>query len=169
VPEVMDAYKKEHGIGPNEMFVHGRTRFNHEELEGFREAVGDQTEITGVRITRTNEVKTFTSGDLPVNRGTALLVDDRLGYLWTSGYIDHLETYQGRETPNPLRVEICGRSSSTIETVLADIMTLTKMNFNSSIFADGFPVSMRFAEAIGDVLMATEGRKIPPLLFRHYI
>ncbi|WP_282128717.1 TIR domain-containing protein [Roseobacter litoralis] len=165
----IEAYRDEHGIDPSEMFVHGRTRFNHEELEGFQEAAGDKTEITGVRITRTNEVKIFTSGDLPVNRGTALLVDDRLGYLWTSGYIDHLQTYQGRETPNPLRVEICGRSSSTIETVLADIMTLTKMNFNSSIFADGFPVSMRFAEAIGDVLMATEGRKIPPLPFRHYI
>ncbi|MBG6208524.1 hypothetical protein IWQ49_003184 [Labrenzia sp. EL_126] len=165
----VEAYKEEHGIDPAEMFVHGRTRFNRDELEGFREAVSDQTEITGVRITRTNDVKIFTMGDLPVNRGTALIVDDRFGYLWTSGFVDHLNTYQGRETPNPLRVEICGQSSLNIETVLADIMTLTKMNFNSSIFADGFPVSMRFAEAIGDVLMATEGRTIPPLPFRHYI
>ena len=154
----VQAYRDEHGIDPSEMFVHGRTRFNREELDGFQEAVDDQTEITGVRITRTNDVKVFTIGELPVKRGTALLVDDRLGYLWTSGFIEHLNTYQGRETPNPLRVEICGQSSSTIETVLADIMTLTKMNFNSSIFADGFPVSMKFAEAIGDVLMATENR-----------
>ncbi|MCE8509207.1 TIR domain-containing protein [Ruegeria pomeroyi] len=165
----VEAYKEEHGIEPAEMFVHGRTRFNQDELDGFREAVSDQTEITGVRITRTNEVKVFTTGELPVKRGTALRVDDRFGYLWTSGFVEHLGTYQGRETPNPLRVEICGQSTSTIETVMADIMTLTKMNFNSSIFADGFPVSMRFAEAIGDVLMATEGRTIPPLPFRHYI
>jgi hypothetical protein len=165
----VEAYKEEHGIEPSEMFVHGRTRFNRDELDGFRAAVSDKTEITGVRITRTNEVKVFTTGELPVQRGTALMVDDRFGYLWTSGFVEHLGTYQGRETPNPLRVEICGQSTSTIETVMADIMTLTKMNFNSSIFADGFPVSMRFAEAIGDVLMATEGRKIPPLPFRHYI
>ena len=165
----IDAYFDEHKVNPSEVFVHGRTRFNTEELDGFREAVPKGTEITGVRITRTSQVKLFTGGDLPVRRGTALLVSQNLGYLWTSGYVEHLKTYQGRETPNPLRVEICGPSTSCMEVVLKDIMTLTKMNFNSSIFADGYPVSMRFAEAIGDVLMATEGREIPPLPFRHYI
>ena len=166
---VLDTYRQEHGILPSELFIHGRTRFNREELEGFREVAPAETEITGVRITRTSDVKIFTGCDLPVRRGTAILVSERLGYLWTSGYIEHLQTYQGRETPNPLRVEICDETASDIETVLGDIMTLTKMNFNSSVFADGFPVSMRFADAIGDVLMATQDRDIPPLPFRHYI
>ncbi len=165
----LGAYLDEHDIYPAELFIHGRTRFNKDELEGFHEAAPHGTDITGVRITRTSEVKLFTAGDLPVNRGTALLISRRLGYIWTSGYVDHLKTYQGRETPNPLRVEICGDTNSDLKTVLRDVMTLTKMNFNSSVFADGFPVSMRFADAIGNVLMATQDREIPPLPFRHYI
>ena len=82
-----------------------------------------------------------------------------------------LGTYPGRETPNPLRVEIVNdtKNSVKIDTVLSDIMMLTKMNFNSCIYADGIPVTMRFADAIGDVLMTAKEAHIPPLPFRYYI
>ena len=106
---------------------------------------------------------------MPVKRGTTLTLNEKTGLVWTSGFIERLNTYQGRETPNPLRVEICGPSSSDLTTILKDILTLTKMNFNSSVYADGIPVTMRFADAIGDVIMATGDRELPPLPFRHYI
>ncbi|WP_081295619.1 TIR domain-containing protein [Rhizobium leguminosarum] len=171
VQKALGSYHAEHGSFPREVFIHGRTYFSQEELRGFQAAVptGTTISITGVRITRNSDLKLFTYRDTPVLRGTSLIVSPRLAFLWTSGFIPYLGTYQGRETPNPLRIELCGQSSADIKTVLADIMTLTKMNFNSAIFADGFPVTMRFADAIGDVLMATGDREIPPLPFRHYI
>jgi hypothetical protein len=52
---------------------------------------------------------------------------------------------------------------------LQDIMALTKMNFNSCIYADGVPVTLRFADAIGDVLVAAKDKSVPPLPFRYYI
>jgi hypothetical protein len=165
----LEAYKSEHGVFPSELFVHGRTYFNRDELDGYAKAAPSGTQITGVRITRTSDYKLYSDTDMPVKRGTVLKINDRMGLVWTSGYIPHLGTYQGRETPNALKVELCGSTTAAIETVMTDIMTLTKMNFNSSIFADGFPVTMRFADAIGDVLMATGDRDIPPLPFRHYI
>ena len=165
----LDAYREIHNEYPSELFVHGRTRFSSAELAGFVSASSCETNVTGVRITRTSEYKLFSSGDLPVKRGTVLKTDDRTGLIWTSGFIDRLNTYPGRETPNPLRVEACGPMSVNIETILSDVLTLTKMNFNSSVYADGFPVTMRFADAIGDVLMATGERELPPLPFRHYI
>ncbi|GAA3108865.1 hypothetical protein GCM10010520_61800 [Rhizobium viscosum] len=169
VQKALASYQAEHGSYPREVFIHGRTYFSQDELRGFAAAVPQGTSVTGVRITRSSDLKLFTYRDIPVRRGTALIVSPRLAFLWTSGYIPYLGTYQGRETPNPLRIELCGQSSAEIKTVLSDIMTLTKMNFNSAIFADGFPVTMRFADAIGDVLMATGDREIPPLPFRHYI
>lgn len=165
----LEAYRMEYGIFPSELFVHGRTYFNKDELDGFAEAAPEGTEITGVRITRTSDFKLYSATELPINRGTLLRLSDRVALIWTSGYIPYLETYQGRETPNPLRVELCGSTNTPIDVVLADIMTLTKMNFNSAVFADGFPVTMRFADAIGDVLMATGDREISPLPFRYYI
>ena len=94
-----------------------------------------------------------------------------LGLLWTSGYVPRLGTYPGRETPNPLRIEIVRDSSglNDIERVMRDIMVLTKMNFNSCTYADGIPVTMRFADAIGDVLVTAKDKEVPPLPFRYYI
>ncbi|MER9071793.1 TIR domain-containing protein [Mesorhizobium sp. M0904] len=167
--KVIEAFKSIHSIVPREIFVHGRTRFSDQELNGFADACAGKSEITGVRITRTNDYKLFGSGDLPVRRGTYQKLTNRVGLIWTSGFVNALNTYQGRETPNPLRVELCGQSKVPLDTVLRDIMTLTKMNFNTAVFADGYPVTMRFADAIGDVLMATGDREVPPLPFRHYI
>ena len=45
----------------------------------------------------------------------------------------------GLEVPNPLSIEI-NRGTADIEVVLSDILGLTKLNFNSCIFADGNPV-----------------------------
>ncbi|RYD86018.1 MAG: TIR domain-containing protein [Verrucomicrobiaceae bacterium] len=165
----IEAYREVHKTYPTELFVHGRTRFSAEELEGFAAGAKSKSSVTGVRITRSSEYKLFSTGEMAVKRGTRLVLNPKLGLLWTSGYVERLQTYQGRETPNPLRVEICGDSSAPLDTVLTDILSLTKMNFNSAVYADGFPVTMRFADAIGDVLMANEDRDVPPLPFKHYI
>lgn len=169
---VVDAYTQEHQVPPKEVFIHGRTRFDEEEWLGFCDAVDlDKTSLTGIRITRSNEFKLYSGGELAVRRGTGLLLAPWLGLLWTSGYVQRLGTYPGRETPNPLRIEIVKDSAGShdIERVMRDIMVLTKMNFNSCIYADGVPVTMRFADAIGDVLMTARDKDVPPLPFRYYI
>lgn len=98
-------------------------------------------------------------------------MSSRIGLLWTSGYVEKLGTYPGRETPNPLRIEIVNDSGvrPSIDLVMNDILMLTKMNFNSCIYGDGMPVTMRFADAIGDVLITAKDEKVPPLPFRYYI
>lgn len=169
---VMTAYEDQSGAPPQEIFIHGRTRFNDEEWSGFCEAVDlSRTKLSAIRITRSNEFKLYSGGELAVKRGTALALGPRLGLLWTSGYIARLGTYPGRETPNPLRIEIVKDSGAgaSIESVMRDIMVLTKMNFNSCIYSDGIPVTMRFADAIGDVLVTAKDKEIPPLPFRYYI
>ena len=172
IEAVLRSYSDEHRDPPSELFIHGRTRFNSEEWAGFCDAIDQsRTQLVGVRITRSNENKLYSSGERAVRRGTALQLNPRVGLLWTTGFIEELGTYPGRETPNPLRVEIVNdtRNNSKIDTVLRDIMMLTKMNFNSCIYADGIPVTMRFADAIGDVLVTAKDQKVPPLPFRYYI
>jgi len=172
IEAVLKSYFAEHNEPPRELFIHGRTRFNDEEWAGFCDAIDlSKTQLIGVRITRSNEYKLYSSGERAVRRGTALRIGQRVGLLWTSGFIEKLRTYPGRETPNPLRVEIVNdtKSVTKIETVLRDILMLTKMNFNSCVYADGIPVTMRFADAIGDVLMTAKNVGVPPLPFRYYI
>jgi hypothetical protein len=172
IEAVLKSYADEHRDPPRELFIHGRTRFNSEEWAGFCDAINlSSTQLVGVRITRSNDYKLYSSGERAVRRGTALQISPRVGLLWTTGFIEKLGTYPGRETPNPLRVEIVNdtRNDTKIDTVLNDIMMLTKMNFNSCVYADGIPVTMRFADAIGDVLITAKDEKVPPLPFRYYI
>ncbi len=168
IKSVIDEYKLGGGVGPHEVFLHAKTRFNDEEWNGFRDALPDNVKLVGVRISRSNDIKAYRSGNLPVLRGTWLKVSDWKGYLWTTGYVPKLRTYAGREVPNPLSVEI-NRGEADIGRVMEDIMGLTKVNFNACIYGDGLPVTLRFADSVGEILTAGPTQDLPPLPFRHYI
>lgn len=92
--------------------------------------------------------------------------------LWASLNLTKPVRAEGRldlEVPNPLSVEVC-RGDAAIETVLNDIMALTKLNYNVCLFADGAPITLKFANAVGEGLIAGP---IPsggaPLPFMYYI
>jgi hypothetical protein len=165
---VVESYIAEHGKEPSELFIHGRTRFDDSEWAGFSSAVQQGTNLVGVRIVRSQDMKLFRPGATPVLRGSTYRLSKKRAFLWTSGFVHQLSTYAGREVPNPLLVEIC-RGSSDLDAVLKDVMGLTKVNFNACLFADGLPVTLRFANAVGEILTAAPFTEGPPLPFRHYI
>ena len=167
---VIDTYAQAHGAPPKELFIHGQTNFDDEEWSAFCSTAPSGTNVVGVRIKTTQgETKLFRDGDYPVIRGTALRLDHRNAYLWTSGYIPQLDTYIGPETPNPLHVSILRSKYSMpdIRSVLTDIMGLTKINYNSCNFNDGLPVTVRFATMVGDILVmgSAKGEERQPFKF----
>lgn len=164
------SYKEKHNQSPpRQLFIHGRVRFNDEEWDGFTKGAGSQTQVVGVRIREDQDIKLFRKGDNPPLRGIALALDDRRGSLWTRGFVPRLRTYPGREVPNPLFVEI-SRGDEDIKVVLKDILSLTKLNYNACLFADGVPVTLKFADAVGEILtVGPMGEDVPPLPFKHYI
>lgn len=86
-----------------------------------------------------------------------------------NGFVPRLQTYAGREVPNPLSIEIC-RGMADIEQVMADVLALIKLNYNACIFGDGVPVTLRFADAVGEILTAAPRKnELPPLPFRYCI
>jgi hypothetical protein len=162
------SYINWHDCPPKEVFIHGRTRFSPVEIEGFRSVLPEGTTLTGIQITRPNELKLYRDGRRPILRGLALPVDERNAFLWTMGYVPKLGTYPGREVPTPLKIKIVF-GETKLDQVLADILALTKLNFNACIFGDGLPVTLRFADDIGEILTAIPEVGSKPLPFRHYI
>jgi hypothetical protein len=171
IEQVVREYKKGHGDQPpKELFIHGRQRFSEEEWKGFKSVVPSETTFVGVRIRPTQDLRLFRPAvDVPVLRGTAVIVTKREGYLWTTGYIPRLRTYPGFETPKPILVEI-NHGDADLLTVMGDVLALTKVNYNSCDYASGLPVTLKFADRVGDILTASpQGQKAPPLPFRYYI
>jgi hypothetical protein len=166
---VIDSYKENHDSNlPKELFIHGRTRFDETEFEGFKLGAGEAMKIFAIRIRDDRGLKLFRLGEYPVLRGTALCLSKRNGYLWTRGTVAHLRTYLGSEVPNPLHIEIV-QGECDLETVMNDVMALTKVNFNGCMFADGMPVTLRFADAVGEILTSAPIQPGSPWAFKHYI
>lgn len=166
----LDTYVENNGLSPKELFIHAKTSFNDEEWEGFKEGIGMNSNLVGVTIKPVNTLKLFRdSSDYPALRGLAFIKTDKLAYLWTKGFIPRLQTSSAMEVPNPLHIEI-SKGDADIKTVLADILALTKLNYNSCIYGDGIPVTLRFANAVGEILtVGPYDEIIPPLAFRFYI
>lgn len=167
---VVTEYRRLHnGQEPIELFIHAKSRFTEDEWSGFKEACPHNTNLVGVQIKSAGEsIKLFRSGNYPVIRGTTLKIKENSAYLWTTGYVPRLNSYLGPETPNPILV-IVWEGECPIFTVLQDILGLTKINFNSCLFNERLPVTIRFADAIGDVLVSAPVEGNPILPFKFYI
>ncbi len=165
----VEAYSKKHNNQPpKELFIHGQTRFNRTEWEGFQAAVTSKTKLVGVRIRDDKQLKLFRQSDNPVLRGIAYINTPREGFLWTRGWTPRLRTYPGMEVPNPLTIEIC-QGDADLEVVMSDILALTKLNYNTCRYGDGKPITLKFADAVGEVLTAGPPGETPPLPFMYYI
>ncbi len=167
---VVSAYRANHGgEAPKELFIHGKTRFSIDEWEGFKETVPPETNVVCVRIRQDSGMKLFRHGTTNIARGIGWIKSHRMAYLWTKGFVPRLQTYAGREVPNPLSIEV-SRGVADITQVMADVLALTKLNYNACIYGDGVPVTLRFADSVGEILTAAPRKnELPPLPFRYYI
>ncbi len=166
---VVAGYKSINGDDPEEIFIHAKSRFNAEEWSGFSEVLPKNTKLNGIRIRPNDGLKLFRLAKQPPIRGLYYEVYDRMAYLWTKGYIARYNTYPGFEVPNPISVNI-DWGDADIDTVVSDILALTKVNFNGCNFSDGLPVTLKFADAIGEILTAIPDMQDgAPQLFKYYI
>lgn len=167
----VEAYKSKFNEPPSELFVHGRANFSDDEWSGFENAVStEKTKVVCVKIQDEPWFRLYRPvSTRPVLRGLAYKLHDRAAYLWTRGYAPRLRSYAGRGVPKALRVDI-SRGVADLDVVLADVLALTKLNYNACMLGDGLPVTLRFADAIGEILTAAPSiKKGVPLPFRHYI
>jgi hypothetical protein len=137
---------------------------------GFEKAAGVTTKVVGVTIRRSDDFRLFRrDGNLPILRGLSVVNSERRAFLASNGFVPRLQTYYGSEVPVPLSIKI-QRGEADIEVVLGDILGLTKLNYNSCRHADGMPVTLKFADDVGEILTSRpQQHKNPPLPFRHYI
>lgn len=166
--QALESYHSQNGVYPKEIFIHAKTQFNKEEWEAFREATPTETNLVGITIGRKPLKLYLAEGKYFIMRGNAYVVNEKAAFLWTVGHVPKTQSALSNEVPNPIYVEI-NKGEADIEQVLKDVMALTKLNYNACIYADGVPVTLRFADKIGEILTASTEIKAPPLAFKYYI
>ncbi|MFZ5928806.1 MAG: argonaute/piwi family protein [Acidobacteriota bacterium] len=163
---VLSAYKQQVGTMPRVVTLHKASRFTPEEQAGFEEALEGIPQYGLLTITRRG-LTAFRPGPKPVLRGTIVDFGERLGLVYTTGYIPFLRCYPGFRIPQPLEItENWG--SLTLTDAARDILRLTKLNWNAAAFCSRDPITLAFAKRVGDILKMAHGKE-PALHYRYYM
>lgn len=151
---VLKTYGDLGGKKLTEVFLHSRSTISEEEFRGYQKACPSGVKLVGVRVrTDRSGLRLYSTGRMPVIRGTFLKLGERSGLLWGSGFKPRLATYDGWETPAPMRIDV-QHGEASIERVAQDILGLTKLNYNACRLGDAQPVTVKFSNAVGEILIS---------------
>jgi len=163
---VLARYRAERGAMPRRVVVHKSSTFEPAERNGFQEALRQVELHDLVALTRTSDWRLLRAGKYPPLRGTVLTAGSH-SMLYTTGWVSNLG-YDHGHVPSPVRItDHVGDTASG--QLLSEILTLTKMNWNSSGFAETMPITLRFAHDVGDILRELPSGVEPRPEYRYYM
>jgi hypothetical protein len=142
-------YTEKVGNPPNRVAIHKTSLFSEEEKSGFGEAVG-KSKKDFVTISKDTNFRLLRTGNYPVLRGTVIGLTPHQCLLYTTGYTPRIRTYPGMRVPNPLLITHHG--DSEIKVICSEILGLTKLNWNTTVFSKQLPITLEFAKSVGKVL-----------------
>jgi len=109
----------------------------------------------------TRNIKVFRHGQKAPLRGTMMELGPGNFVLYTKGYVPFLGCYPGPRVPDPLEVvEHIG--DTTAEALAREILALSKLNYNSADYGARSPITLRFADRVGEILSELPEEVNPP-------
>lgn len=167
VQEVLEMYRIECKQPPRRVVIHKSSRYTHDERDGFTEALKNIPEVDLVTAGATGKFRLLREGVYPPIRGALMNIGD-IHLLYTTGYIPELKRYPHGHVPEPL--QIADHYGDTAKTqLLNEILSLTKMNWNTANVDGAFPITLRFAKLVGEILREIPDDRTPNPKYSFYI
>lgn len=168
ITTVLTRYKQEMKQSPRRVVIHKTSRYWPKEREGLRAALkGKVDHYDLLALEPQSAMRLITTSKYPPLRGTRFSVGE-LDFLYTTGFIAALNEFHGMHVPSPLRIADHVGQDTSREMLLKEILTLTKMNWNSAGFGGLLPISLRFSDLVGTVLREVPPDKEPLPQFKFY-
>lgn len=137
---------------PARVVLHKSSNFTPEEMDGFDDAAQTLNIHTVDFVTLfDSKLRVYRDGEYPPYRGTFVSLDERTHALYSRGSVWFYETYPGRYVPEPVEMRIV-RSDETPASLAAEILGLTKMNWNNTQLDGKYPVTLGCARKVGEIL-----------------
>jgi hypothetical protein len=166
VAGVRAGYEAYYRRPPRHIVVHKRTFFDTQEQGGFEDALSDLTyDLVAVRPA--NDMRLLRNGEYPPQRGTLYTVGNR-SYLYTTGTLAATGLYPHGHVPGPLHISD-HVGDTPYDRLLLDLLLLTKMNWNTARYAERMPVTLEFADRVGDVLKEIGSDRTPASRYAFYM
>jgi hypothetical protein len=164
--DVLDQYVVQSGVSPDRIVIHKTTGYEPEELAGFRGAAKDRVAMIDYIWMRPTAFRMVRKGMEEPWRGTLCRLKEQ-SYLFTSGYVPWWNEYPGMHIPAP--IEIGSAFPTDMKERSKEILTLTKMNWNSSDGISRLPITLLFARRVGELMCELSDNATPKPSYRFYI
>ncbi len=165
ITDVLDHYRLRTSRDPRRVVVHKTTAFDEGERHGALRALDNVPETEFVAL-RTSAFRLLRQGDYPPPRGSLTTIGGH-SFLLTTGYQANRKTYKGSHVPVP--IDLVLDSDEDVERAAADVMSLTKLNWNSAADHMQFPVTLAFAQKVGTIMAEVADDEEPQTRFSYYI
>lgn len=162
-------FRQEHRTNPARLVIHKSSWFDEDEQAGFRAAAAseniDTVDMVSVRKSFTRFFRE--EGHYPPLRGTAITLSDQEVLCYTHSSVDFYRTYPGLYVPKPLmlRLDDCGTNTREL---VKEVLALSKMNWNSTHFNHGLPITLAAADDVGSILRHVTG-EVPQSRYSYYM
>jgi len=154
------------GQTPRKVVLHKSSRFSNDERAGFEDAL-QKIPHYGMLTIQRRGLFCLRPGNKPTLRGTIIDFGDKLGLIYTMGYVPFLRCYTGFRIPQPLEI-LENWGSLPFREAAEDILRLTKLNWNTAAFNCRDPITLAFARRVGEILKMAKGKE-PALYYRYYM
>lgn len=153
---------------PARVVVHKWRRYWPDVRAGFEQALNNAVSSFDLVAFSDRGLRFFRAGKEPPLRGTIVQRGTSNCLLYTRGYVPYLGTYPGMRVPCPIEiVEHYGAASLT--QICQEILALTKMDWNSAMFAGKEPITTAFSEDVGHILAEMPKGIEPRPQYRFYM
>jgi len=170
VERALEKYETHRHVLPHRIVFHKTSQYTDEEISGFREALDHLRKPFDLVSVTKAPLRLVRWGQYPVPRGCFLEASPVEAFLYTKGFVPDLQTYPGSHIPSPFWVrKAYGDSSMRI--ICAEILALTKLNWNTADYCCGVPITIGFARGVGEVFKEFDDSDAeePSDLYRFYM
>lgn len=169
IKRVVDAYQKQTGTFPERVVVHKTSRFNDPEKAGMNQALEGVPRHDFLTIyDKGRRIKLFREGQEPPVRGTMLRLPDNSRMLYTRGYVPFMRVYPGARVPRPIDIRF-EEVDTSHDKLSKEILSLTRMNWNSAGYASHLPMTLEFARQVKHILKEIPAGVEPQSRYLYYM
>ena len=162
IEDILEKYGSQRDEMPERLVLHKSSNFWDEEAQGFSKGGADVDVKEFVTIRGRHPLRVFPAGDNPPLRGTLVIPpDEREYYLYTTGFVPEQSVYNAPSTPNPIVVRPHqDYFTGNYQRICEEILSFTKLDWNSSDFCKRRPVTIGIADAVSDILAEPEASEV---------
>ncbi len=164
---VLQLYTEHFDAAPNRVVLHKSSRYWPDELAGFRSALGDIHSYDFLALERRG-LRFMRLGHEPPVRGTVIQLGTRHYLVFTQGYVPFMRQYPGMRIPSPLEI-VEHHGDSAADRVCGELLSLTKLNWNTCKFASADPITLSFSRQVSTIIKELPDGVVPATKYRYYM